>query len=115
MNMNQDLMAFTQETISLKIKDEAYVVNLDEYADLDTHQVALFCNKRELVYFNSFSVEHVPDVIKKFDQNKNIIAKIFRVQANNSVMCSYFGILIDFRVAGKKLTDFTNSSALFQR
>ena len=37
MNMNQDLMAFTQVTISLKKKDEAYVVNLDEYADLDTH------------------------------------------------------------------------------
>ena len=35
-------------------------------------------------------------------------ANIFRVQANNSVMCGYFCIgFIDFMLAGKKLTDFT--------
>ena len=37
------------------------------------------------------------------------IANIFPVQANNSVMCGYFCIgFIDFMLAGKKLTDFTN-------
>ena len=37
------------------------------------------------------------------------IANIFRVQANNSVMCGYFCIgFIDFMLAGKKLTYFTN-------
>ena len=41
--------------------------------------------------------------------NKNIIANIFRVQANSSVMCGYFCIgFIDFMLAGKKLTDFTS-------
>ena len=36
-------------------------------------------------------------------------ANIFQVQANNSVMCGYFCIgFIDFMLAGKKLTDFTN-------
>ena len=34
---------------------------------------------------------------------------IFRVQANNSVMCGYFCKgFIDFMLAGKKLTDSTN-------
>ena len=34
---------------------------------------------------------------------------ILRVQANNSVMCGYFCIgFIDFMLADKKLTDFTN-------
>ena len=38
---------------------------------------------------------------------KNIIANIFRVQANNSAMCGFLGIgFIDFMVAGEKLTDF---------
>ena len=41
-------------------------------------------------------------------RNKNIKANIFRVQANNSVMCGDFCIgFIDFMLAGKKLTDFT--------
>ena len=45
----------------------------------------------------------------KFVGNKNIIANIFRVQANNSVMCGYFYIgFIDFMLAGKKLTDYTS-------
>ena len=92
-----------------KIKDGGYVINLDEYADVGTHWIALFCNRSEIVYFNSFGVEHVPEEIKEFIGNKNIKANIFRVQANDSVMCGYFCIgFIDFMLAGKKLTDFTN-------
>ena len=36
-------------------------------------------------------------------------ANIFRVQANNSVMYDYFCIgFLDFMLADKKLTDYTN-------
>ena len=64
--------------------------------------------KNGIVYFDSFSVEHISEEIKEFIRNKNIKANIFRVQANNSVMCGYFCIVfIDFMVAGKKLTDYT--------
>ena len=42
-------------------------------------------------------------------QNKNIIVNIFRIQAYDSIMCGYFCIgFIDFMLAGKKLTDYTN-------
>ena len=41
--------------------------------------------------------------------NKNIKGNIFRVQANDSVMCRYFCIgSIDFMLAGEKLTDYTS-------
>ena len=92
-----------------QIKDGAYVINLDEYKDTGTHWVALFCKKNEIVYFDSFGVEHIPEEIKKFIGNRNIKANIFRVQANNSVMCGYFCIgFIDFMLAGKTLIDYTN-------
>ena len=53
--MNQDLMEFFQEIICLKnIKDGAYVTNLDEYADVGTYWIALFCYRSEIVYFDSF-------------------------------------------------------------
>ena len=82
------------------------MINLDEYADVDTHWIALFCNGSKMVYFDSFGAKHVPQKIKKFIGNKNIIANIFRVQANNSIMCGYFCIVFtDFMLAGKKLTD----------
>ena len=103
-------MVFFQEIIYLKkIKDGAYVINLDEYADVGTHWIALFCNRNEIVYFDSFGVEHVPEEIKEFIGNKNIKANIFRVQENDSVMCGYFCIgFFVFVLAGKKLTDYTN-------
>ena len=69
----------------------------------------MFCNKNNLVYFDSFGVEHIPEKIIKFIGNKNIKANIFRVQANDSVMYGYFCIgFIDFMLAGKKFTDYTN-------
>ena len=110
MKMNQDLMVLFQETIyRKKIKNGAYVINLDEYADVGTHWIALFYNRNEIAYFDSFSVEHSPKEIKEFIGNKNIKTNIFRVQANNSVMCGYFCIgFIDFMLSGKKLTDFTS-------
>ena len=61
-----------------------------------------------------FGVEHVPEEIKKIVGNKNIVTIIFRVQANNSVICGYFCIgFIDFMLAGKKLTDFTSMFSLY--
>ena len=92
---------FSRDNLPKKIKDGTYIINLDEYADVGTHWITLFCNRSEIVYFNSFGVEHVPEEIKEFIGNKNIKTNIFRVQANNSVMCGYFCIgFIGFMPAG---------------
>ena len=90
-------MVFSRNKFSKKIKDGAYVISLDEYADVGTHQIALFCNRNEIVYFDSFGIEHVPEEIKESIGNKNTKTNIFRVQSNESVMCGYFCIgFIDF-------------------
>ena len=85
--MNQDLIVFILETTCLKIKDGAYVINLDEYAGVGTHWVALLCKRNEIVYFDYFSVECTSEEIEKFIGNKNIKSNIFQVQADNSIMC----------------------------
>ena len=74
---------FSRNNLPIKIKDGAYVINLDEYADVSTHWIALFCNRNEIVYFDNFGVEHIPEEIKEFIGNKNIKSNIFRVHANN--------------------------------
>ena len=100
---------FSRNNLPKKIKDGACVTNLDEYPDVGTYWIALFCNRNEILYFDSFGVEHVLEEIKKFIWNKNIKADIFRVQANDSVMCGYFCMgFIDFMLAGEKLTHYTN-------
>ena len=81
------------------------------YSDIGTHLVALYVqnNNNSVIYFDSFVVEHIPKEIKAFINNKNIITNIFRIQAYDSIMCGYFCIgFIDFMLAGKTLTEYTN-------
>ena len=104
---------FSRNNSPKKIKDGAYIKNLDEYANVGTHWIALFCKKNEIVFFDSFGVEYIPNKIKEFIEelsgNKNIKTNIFRLQEDNSIMCGYFCIgFINFMLAGKKLTDYTN-------
>ena len=92
-----------------KIKDGTYVISLDEYCDIGTHWVALYVSNNDVTYFDSFGVENIPKEIKAFIANKIITTNIFRIQAYDSVMCGYFCIgVIDFILAGKMLTEFTN-------
>ena len=80
-----------------KIKDGAYIINLDEYESIGTHWIALYVNAKNVTYFDSFGVEHIPKEIKKFIGNKNIITNIYGIQAYDSIMCGYFCIgFIDF-------------------
>ena len=61
---------YSRDNLSKKIKDGAYVINLDEYAEIGTHWIALFCRRSGIVYFDSFGVEHVPEETKEFIRNK---------------------------------------------
>ena len=71
------------------IKNGAYVINLDEYADVGTHRSALYVKNNKLIYFDSFGVEHVPkEIIMHPNKHKNIKTNIFRIQADNSI-CGY--------------------------
>ena len=66
-------------------------------------------NNNYVHYFDSFGVEHIPEKIKAFINNKNIKTNISRVQAYDPVMCGYFCIgFIDFMLKGKTLTKYTN-------
>ena len=101
-----------------KIKDGAYVIHLDDYSDIGTHWVAQYVGRaspkdidnNDVTYFDYFGVEHIPKEMKAFiDRSLSIAANIFRIQAYDSIMCGYFCTgFIDFMLAGKTLTEFTN-------
>ena len=92
-----------------KLKDGAYVINLDEYKSIGTDWIALYVNAENVTYFDSFAVENIPKEVNKFIRNKNIIINIYRIQVHNSIMCGYFFIgFIDFMLKGKSLLDYTN-------
>ena len=92
-----------------KIKDGAYIINLDEYSDIGTHWVALYVQNNYVIYFDSFGVEYIPKEIRTFISNKNIKINIFWIQTYDSIMCGCFCIgFIDFMLAKKTLTKSTN-------
>ena len=88
-----------------KIKDWAYVINIDEYELIRTHWIPLYVNANNIIYFDSCGVENIPKEIKKFIGNKNIIINNYRIQAYDSIMRVRF---IDFMLKGKSLLDCTN-------
>ena len=67
-------------------------------------------NTNDVTYFDSFGVEHIPKEIKAFiGRSLSITTNIFRIEAYGSIMCGYFCIgFIDFMLAGKTLTEYTN-------
>ena len=70
---------------------------------------ALYVNDNNIIYFDSFGVEHVLKEIKRFIGNKNITTNIYRIQTYDSIMCGYFCIgFIDFMIKSKSLLDYTN-------
>ena len=84
---------YSRDNLPDKIKNGAYVINLDEYSDIGTHWIALYVNKE----------------VKKIIGNRNIITNIYRIQNYDSIMCGCFCIgFIDYMFKGKILTDYTN-------
>ena len=70
---------------------------------------ALDVLNNDVTYFDSFRVEHTPKEIKVFIKNKNIKTNIFRIKAYDSIVCGHSCVgFINFRLAEKTLTDFTN-------
>ena len=66
---------YSRNNLPKKIKDGAYVINLDEYEDISTHWIALFCKTNEIVYFDSLVLNTFPK--KLFIGNRKVKADIF--------------------------------------
>ena len=61
------------------------------------------------IYFNSFGVEHIPKEIRKLIGNRDLLTNIYRIQANDSIVCGYFCIgFIDFMLKSQSLLDYAN-------
>ena len=98
---------FPERSSTDKIKDGAYLINLDGYSDIGTHWIALYVNNRTATYFDSFGIEYIPKEFGSFINNKSIRENIFRIQAYDSVMCGCFCIgFIDFMFNGNSFTDY---------
>ena len=69
----------------------------------------MYAKNNEVIYLDGFGVEHCPKEIKRYIGHKNIKTNIFRIRADNSIMCGYFCILFsDYILTNRSLIDFTS-------
>ena len=92
-----------------RIKDGAYLINLNERKAKGKHWVSLFIGRNTAVYFDSFGIEYIPlEVLNKI-RDKSITHDMFRIQDDQSIMCGCFCIgFIEYMLGGKTLLDYTN-------
>ena len=96
---------YSRDNLFNKVKDWAFAINLEEHFDIGTLWIALYALNNNVIYFESFGIEHIPKEIKHFIDNKNTETNIYKIQASDSVMCGCFCIrFINFMLKGKSLT-----------
>ena len=89
------------------MKDGAHVINPDENKSIKIQWISLYVNGDNVTYFDSFGVWHILKQIKKLIGNKNTTTNIYRIQANNTLTCgSFFILLVDFMPKGKNVLDY---------
>ena len=90
-------------------KDGMYVINLDGKKSKRTHWVTLFIDRNTSVYFDYFGIEYIPQEVLSKIKDKWITNNIFRIQADDSMMCGFYCITVtEVTIAGKTLLDYTN-------
>ena len=73
-----------------RIKDGAYIINLDDKKSKGTHWVLLFIERNTAVYFDSFGIEYIPQEVLNKIKDKSITHNIFRIQDEDSIMCGFY-------------------------
>ena len=63
---------YSRDNLPKITKKGAYVINLDEYENTGTHWIVLFIKTNEVIYFDSFGIEHIPKEINKFICSKEL-------------------------------------------
>ena len=58
--MNLGSMVFFSRDNLTRIKDGAYIINLDDKQSKGTHWASLFIDRNIVVCFDSFGIEHIP-------------------------------------------------------
>ena len=92
-----------------EIKNEAYVINFDEYRPTETNFIGSYVNGDNVTYFDSFGVIHILKEIKKIHRQQKYHYKYFQntsIQFNN---IRYFCVgFINFMLKGTSLSYYTN-------
>ena len=113
---------FSRDNLPKKINDGTYVISVDEYADVGTHWIALFCKKLKLFISivlvlnaflkklkNSLEIKASKDISFEY---KQVFQCVDTFALDSMFLCLVVKNLLVlsacFMFGGKKLTDFVS-------
>ena len=79
---------YSRDNLPKITKKGAHVINLDEYENAGTHWIALFIKTNEFIYFDSFSIEHIPKEINKFIGSNKKLKQIYLEYKHTIQLCA---------------------------
>ena len=89
-------------------EDRVYVIHPNDEESKGTRWVSLFCDINKAVYFDSFGMEYIPQVVLNKIRDKPITHDIFTIGDNESIMSGFYCIaFIEYMLSGKDLLDDT--------
>lgn len=80
---------FAKDTLKGTIKNGGYVVNLGDSKTGGSHWVALYCENKNVCYYDSFGAIY-PNIIKSFCKNKTILYNVRVIQDLKDNHCGYY-------------------------
>ena len=84
---------FSKNNVPTLKNNQSTIINLANSNDVGTHWIAMKFYNNKLIYFDSYGISFIPDIIKNQYSNFKIIINIIRVQGDLSVECGKFCIL----------------------
>ena len=86
---------FSRDTLPKKIKNGAYIINLDVSTGAGSHWVSLFSSPKQVIYFDPFGIDPSDEIVKfmKSANNKNIMYSTIDLQNFDAESCAYWSIL----------------------
>ena len=82
---------FSRNNLS-RVKDGAYVINLDNKNIKAIYWVSLFIDRNKARYFESWRIEYIPQELSNKIKGKSITYDILRTQDNKFIMRRFYCI-----------------------
>ena len=81
---------FSKNNVPKLKNNESSIDNLAKSYDKGTHWISMRFINNKLLYFDSYGIPFIPDIIKKQYPDDKIMTNIYRIQSDSSNVCGKF-------------------------
>ena len=113
-NNREYIGTFSKNDAPILKNNQSTIVNLANSNDVGTHWIAMQFYNNKLIYFDSYGISFIPDIMKNQYPNSKIITNIYRMQSNSSNECGKFCIVF-FQSNIKNESDYIKFLLQFEK